>query len=207
MVAGLKQKGISDVRVLRAMGAVPRHLFVPSGFEFQAYHDKALPIGHNQTISHPFTVARMTELLQIKEGQRILEIGTGSGYQCAVLCQLGAYVFSVEIHAKLAQNAEKLLQKLGCRAAIRAGDGSIGWPEFAPYDGILVTAGAPLTPDILLEQLKPGGRLIIPVGSGSRHRLTLFRKGREGIKKEELDRVSFVPLTGKNVLNNKKKND
>ncbi len=197
MIERLIAKGISDRQVLRAMSAVPRHLFVQPGMEFQAYDEKALPIGFDQTISHPYTVALMTQTLQIDDHKRILEIGTGSGYQAAILCEMGARVFTVERIEPLARRAEAKLKYLGFRFLSRVGDGSMGWPVYAPYDGIIVTAGAPVSPASLLDQLKEGGRCVVPIGDGEGQMLTLFiREGRE-LRKFEIEPLSFVPLIGR----------
>ena len=162
LIRELKSKGIESGAVLNAIKKVPRHAFIPSAFEFQAYDDKALPIGYGQTISHPYTVAKMTELLQIKKGDKILEIGTGSGYQCAVLCELGAHVYTIEIDKQLAEMAKITLLKLNYKFASRRGDGRLGWPEYAPYNGIIVTAAGAKVPKKLFNQLDGNGKLVIP---------------------------------------------
>ncbi len=204
MISRLAEKGIEDPAVLKAMAMVPRHEFVQPGMEFQAYDEKALPIGFDQTISHPYTVALMTQTLQVTPNKRILEIGTGSGYQAAILCHMGARVFTVERISPLARRAEEKLNQLGFRFLSRIGDGSMGWPSYAPYDGIIVTAGAPVSPASLLGQLKEGGRCVIPIGSEKGQMLTLFiRKGDE-MQKIEIEHLSFVPLIGKGGWNNPK---
>jgi protein-L-isoaspartate(D-aspartate) O-methyltransferase len=193
----LEDKGIRSEDVLNAMNRIPRHQFVPVGFESQAYQDKALPIGYGQTISHPYTVAKMTEALQIKTGDKILEVGTGSGYQCAVLCELGAHVFTIEIDTKLAGKARKLLQELGYKFALRIGDGNMGWKEYAPYSGIIVTAAAADVPSSLFKQIDIGGKLLIPIGTQDQQKLTLFLKKKGGVEQIELEEFKFVPLTGR----------
>jgi protein-L-isoaspartate(D-aspartate) O-methyltransferase len=165
LVSQLEQKGIKDQTVLSAINAIPRHIFVDTALENRAYEDTALPIGQGQTISQPYTVAAQTELLDVKKGDKILEIGTGSGYQAAILCQMGAEVYSVERHEKLYLNAKHILQELGYRPHLKLGDGTLGWGAYAPYDAIVVTAGAPVVPDDLVKQLKVGGRLVVPVGN------------------------------------------
>ncbi len=198
MVARLRTMGIRNEQILNVMGNIPRHFFVSPAFVHEAYEEKALPIGYGQTISHPFTVARMTELLGIAEHDRVLEIGTGSGYQTAVLCALGANLFSVEIVQALTEKAVRLLTQLNMRFASRIGDGSKGWAGYAPYDAIIVTAGAPATPGVLLEQLDPdNGTLVIPIGENQKQKLTVYRKQKDHVEIEELDGFKFVPLTGK----------
>ena len=180
LVDELREKGIRDERVLRALEAVPRHRFIEPALRGRAYQDEALPIGLNQTISQPFTVAYQTMLLAPGRNERILEVGTGSGYQAAVLCELGARVFSIERHGALLDRTTRLLEQLGYRVVTRHGDGTLGWPSFAPYDGIIVTAGAPEVPRPLLEQLRipddqnAGGRLIIPIGDDRGQMMTRF---------------------------------
>jgi len=182
------------------MGAVPRHLFFASAFEAHAYQDKAFPIGEGQTISQPSTVAYQTELLQVQPGQRILEIGTGTGYQFAVLCQLTDQVQSIEFNAVLFERGRQRLAGLGLpTAGLHQGDGSLGLPALAPFDGILVTAGAPALPPALLRQLRIGGRLVVPVGAADRGQQQLLRITREGpetFTREAFGDCRFVPLLG-----------
>jgi protein-L-isoaspartate(D-aspartate) O-methyltransferase len=184
-------------RVLKAMTVVPRHRFVPAREETYAYDNRPLPIGHGQTISQPFIVALMTDLLEVKEGDRILEIGTGCGYQAAVLAELAREVYSIEIVEPLGKDAAARLAELGYRnVRTRIGDGYLGWPEEAPFDGIIVTAGAPSVPPTLIDQLKPGGRLVIPVGSQlTAQDLLVIEKRADGtISRRSVLPVRFVPL-------------
>lgn len=195
LVNTIKTKGIKDENVLQAIGRVPRHLFMDSGFLDHAYQDKAFPIAADQTISQPFTVAYQTELLDIKKGDKILEIGTGSGYQAAILCELGAVVYSIERQLELFKKTSKFLPSIGYVAKkLIFGDGYKGLPEEAPFDGIIVTAGAPYVPKPLLAQLKIGGRLVIPVGVDSQVMTLFVRKGEKEFEKKELDYFRFVPL-------------
>ncbi len=194
----IADRGIRDPRVLEAMLRVPRHLFVPSDLRHRAYDDSPLPIGEGQTISQPYMVAWMTELLEVGEEDRVLEIGTGSGYQAAVLCELAGEVFTIEKNAVLAREAEERLRSLGYgNVHVRVGDGTLGWPEEAPFEGIIVTAGAPSVPQPLLEQLTDGGRLVIPVGSGGMQMLTLVRRKGNSYQTSEEGSCIFVPLVGK----------
>lgn len=197
----LKARDIKDARVLDVMGAIPRHLFVEPAVRSEAYEDYPLPITDGQTISQPYIVALMTQCLELKGSEKVLEVGTGSGYQAAVLARLAARVYSIEIHPGLASKAEALLRRLGFgNVEIRAGDGYFGWPERAPFDAIVVTCAASKIPDPLFEELAEGGRLIIPVGeTGGVQTLTLLRKigGRKKI--EEITAVRFVPMTGENL--------
>ncbi|RED45946.1 protein-L-isoaspartate(D-aspartate) O-methyltransferase [Seonamhaeicola aphaedonensis] len=195
LVNVIKTKGITDESVLKAIGNIPRHLFMDSSFLDHAYQDKAFPIAADQTISQPFTVAFQTELLQVKRGDKILEIGTGSGYQCAVLCEMGAKVYSIERQQELFKKTSKFLPKLGYRAKkLIFGDGYKGLPEEAPFDGIIVTAGAPFVPKPLLGQLKEGGRLVIPVGVDVQTMTLFIRKGSKEFEKHEFGDFRFVPL-------------
>ena len=197
MIALLKERGISDDRLLRAMNAVERHLFVPEPFTNRSYEDSALPIGKGQTISQPYTVAFMTQALRVGEGEKILEVGTGSGYQAAVLAELGARVFTIERNLDLLAGARKLFDKLGYRIASKGGDGTIGWKEFAPFHGIIVTAGAPNIPGPLLSQLADGGKLVIPVGDMEIQTLIICARAGERIDRREVEGFKFVPLIGK----------
>lgn len=192
-------KGITDKNVLRAVSSVERHLFVPDIMKQHAYQDTALPIGYGQTISQPYTVAYMTQILQLTPNKKILEIGTGSGYQAAILLQMGMKVFSIERNEKLFFQTRKLFDEMRFRAALKLGDGTLGWEEFAPYDGILVTAGGPNIPINLTKQLAVGGRLVIPVGDKSRQSLMVIHKVDENtLDAEEIPNFAFVPLIGKN---------
>ena len=198
----LINRGITDEQVLRAMGSVPRHLFVDQAFWPRAYFDHPLPIGHEQTISQPYIVALMTQELEVTEGAKVLEIGTGSGYQTAVLAVLGCSVFTVERVKELTQKATNTLQRLGItNVCFRVGDGSLGWEENAPYNGIIVTAGAPVLPDNLLAQLAINGKLVIPIGSKYFQRLIKVIKGENMIEKRDICGCAFVPLVGKNAWN------
>jgi protein-L-isoaspartate(D-aspartate) O-methyltransferase len=195
LVNVLKTKGIKDVNVLKAIGKVPRHLFMDSSFLDHAYQDKAFPIAADQTISQPYTVAFQTELLEVKKEDKILEIGTGSGYQTAVLCELGAKVYSIERQLELFKKTSIFLPKLGYRAKkLIFGDGYKGLEEEAPFDSIIVTAGAPFVPKSLLNQLKIGGRLVIPVGETIQIMTLFIRKDAKEFEQHELGEFRFVPL-------------
>ena len=194
----LKEKGITDALVLAAINKIPRHLFLDSGFEAFAYQDKAFPIGANQTISQPYTVAFQTQLLEVKKDQKILEIGTGSGYQTAVLCELGAKVYSIERQVELFKKTQSLLPKLNIRPKyLSFGDGYKGLENYAPFDGIIVTAGAPIIPKPLMAQLKIGGRLVIPVGETDQIMTLLIRKNETQFEKHEFGDFKFVPMLEK----------
>jgi len=195
LVKLLKEKGITDGAVLSAINTIPRHLFIDSSFENFAYQDKAFPIDAEQTISQPYTVAFQSQLLEVKRGQKILEIGTGSGYQTAVLCLMGANVYSVERQVKLFKKTVNLLPKLGIRPKhLSFGDGYKGLPEHAPFDGIIVTAGAPIIPQALMAQLKIGGKLVIPLGEETQIMTLLIRKNETQFEKHEFGDFKFVPL-------------
>jgi protein-L-isoaspartate(D-aspartate) O-methyltransferase len=193
----LARRGIKDTRVLEAMRQVPRHLFIPEGMRSLAYCDGPLPIGHGQTISQPYIVALMTETLELAGQERVLEIGTGSGYQAAILSHLAWQVYSVERHAVLAQQAEKILAHLGYdNIVVRVSDGTLGWPEHSPYEAIIVTAAAPDVPRPLTDQLADGGRLVAPVGSQWSQVLVKVRRQGDLLIRERLTAVAFVPLVG-----------
>lgn len=194
----LLARSIHDDRVLRAMGKIPREAFVPEALRDRAYDDNPLPIGEGQTISQPYIVALMTQLLNLKGDEKILEIGTGSGYQTAILAELGQKVFSIERSSTLSASARTVLEKLGySNILLRIGDGSIGWEEFAPYDRIIVTAAAPSVPASLCKQLADNGLLVIPVGDRTQQTLTVVRNTKRGIIREEAGGVVFVLLIGK----------
>ena len=192
------RRGVADERVLAAMGTVPREAFVPAADRDRAYADRPLPIGWDQTISQPYVVAVMAEALELEPGDRVLEVGAGSGYAAAVLSRLADEVVTVERVPELAELAARRLAALGAdNVAVRVGDGTLGWPDRAPYDGIVVTAGGPEVPPALVDQLAPGGRLVIPVGPLSAQRLVRVRRGPEGgLEQEDLGGVAFVPLIG-----------
>lgn len=195
LVEILVKKGITNKKVLNAIGTIPRHLFMDSGFVDHAYIDKAFPIGAEQTISQPFTVAKQTELLNLEKGAKILEIGTGSGFQTAVLIEMGMHVFSIERQNELFKKTKLFLPKLGYRAKkLIFGDGYKGFKEEAPFDGIVVTAGAPFVPKPLMSQLKMGGRLVIPIGSENQIMTLITRISQTEFKKEEFGEFRFVPL-------------
>jgi len=195
LVTVLEQKGITDKNVLEAIKKIPRHLFLNSSFEDYAYQDKAFPIGAGQTISQPYTVAFQSQLLEIKKDDKVLEIGTGSGYQTAVLYMMGAKVYSVERQNELFKTTSLLLPKLGIRPKhLSFGDGYKGLPNYGPFDSIIVTAGAPLIPKPLMAQLKIGGRLVIPVGDQHQIMTMLIRKNETQFEKHEFGEFRFVPL-------------
>ncbi|CCG53088.1 Protein-L-isoaspartate(D-aspartate) O-methyltransferase [Flavobacterium indicum GPTSA100-9 = DSM 17447] len=195
LVKQLQDKGITDVNVLEAIRKIPRHLFLNSSFEDFAYQDKAFPIGAGQTISQPYTVAFQSQLLEVKKGDNVLEIGTGSGYQTAVLVTMGAKVYSVERQNELFKSTSLLLPKLNIRPKhLSFGDGYKGLPQFAPFDSIIVTAGAPIIPQPLMAQLKIGGRLVIPLGDKEQIMTLLIRKNETQFEKHEFGEFRFVPL-------------
>jgi len=195
LVKIVEAKGIRNEQVLAAIGKIPRHLFIDSGFEGYAYEDKPFPIGADQTISQPYTVARQTELLEVKKGDKIVEIGTGSGYQAAVLIEMGAQVYTIERQKELFKKTSLFLPKIGYRPKkMIFGDGYKGLPEYAPFDGIIVTAGAPFVPKPLMEQLKVGGKLVIPVGEKVQIMTVYTRKSEKEFEKKEYGEFRFVPM-------------
>ncbi len=195
LVSVLEQKGITDKNVLDAIKKIPRHLFMESSFEDFAYQDKAFPIGAGQTISQPYTVAFQSQLLEVKKDHKVLEIGTGSGYQTAILWAMGAKVYSVERQNELFKTTSLLLPKLGIRPKhLSFGDGYKGLPNYAPFDSIIVTAGAPVIPKPLMAQLKLGGRLVIPLGDEKQIMTMLIRKSETQFEKHEFGEFRFVPL-------------
>lgn len=197
MAQGLRARGIADARVLAAMEVVPRHLFVPEALREQAYGDFALPIGEGQTISQPLTVARMLEALSLAGKERVLEVGTGSGYQTAILSRLARRVYSVERIRDLAVRARGVLAEIGCRnVLVEVRDGTLGWKEQAPFDAIVVTAAGPEVPAALVEQIGEGGRMVLPVGDRSEQVLTLVRRVGGKLERAQVGRVRFVDLVG-----------
>jgi protein-L-isoaspartate(D-aspartate) O-methyltransferase len=197
LIEELQQKGIKDIAVLKAFDDVPRHLFVPSGVQHRAYEDAPLPIGHGQTISQPWVHARYLELLGLTGRERVLEIGTGSGFQTALLGRLASQVFAVERIPALAEEARRALAAAGTTNVVqRIGDGSMGWPEFAPYDAILVGAASPDVPRPLVEQLSIGGQLLVPIGGRDEQVLVRVRRTPEGEERMSLEAMRFVPLIG-----------
>jgi protein-L-isoaspartate(D-aspartate) O-methyltransferase len=195
LVNELRTKGIANEAVLGAILKVPRHFFIPKGMDNLAYSDQALPIGNGQTISQPYTVAFQTSLLDVKKGEKVLEIGTGSGYQAAVLCETGARVFSIERIKELYDNTRQLLHSLGYSPTLFWGDGYEGKPTYGPYDRILITAAAPEIPETLLAQLKPGGKMVIPFGAGSSQTMILVQKDAEGkVSQTSHGLFAFVPM-------------
>lgn len=201
MIALLKERGIVHEGLLRAMGKVERHLFVSEPFVNRSYDDTALPIAKQQTISQPYTVAFMTQELAPKAGTKVLEIGTGSGYQAAILAEMGCKVYTIERHVDLLLQARKIFEKCGYRIGSKAGDGTVGWSEFAPYDGIVVTAAAPDVPDPLVKQLADGGRLVIPVGDLDMQDLHVITRNGDVYEKKVVKGFKFVPLIGKKGWN------
>ncbi|NNE43081.1 MAG: protein-L-isoaspartate(D-aspartate) O-methyltransferase [Gemmatimonadetes bacterium] len=193
----LRDRGIQDERVLDAMAKVPRHRFMDVALRSRAYGDHALPIGGGQTISQPFMVAYMTQALQLQGGEKVLEIGTGSGYQAAILAEFTPRLFSIERSTELARAASATLRDLGySNVILKTGDGTLGWPEHAPFDGIVVTAGAPELPMSLLDQLADGGRMVVPVGDRDGQQLELLTKEGKRFRRQVLLECSFVPLVG-----------
>jgi protein-L-isoaspartate(D-aspartate) O-methyltransferase len=196
LVKILQKKGISDPRVLDAIAKVPRHFFFENALLEHAYQDKAFPIGEGQTISQPYTVAFQTEKLEIRTGEKILEIGTGSGYQACILMELGARVYTIEYNRKLYEHTRDFLPQMGYKPYFFFGDGSKGLPAKAPYHKIIVTAGAPVVPKALTDQLADGGILIIPVGDRESQKMIRIRKSGDKLSKEEFNDFAFVPLLG-----------
>lgn len=204
LVETIRNKGIKDENVLSAILKVPRHEFVQPVMVPHAYKDVALPIGYGQTISQPYTVAVMTEQLKVQKGSKILEIGTGSGYQAAILAELGAHVFSIERSEEIYRRVQKLFDEKSIRIHCRCSDGTIGWLEHSPYDGIIVTAGSPVVPENLKKQLAIGGRLVIPVGDKINQVLKiLYKIDNENFEVNEIANFAFVPLIGREGWNQK----
>ncbi len=204
LVDKLSEKGIHDIYVLKAMGEVERDKFIPIAMKHHAYKDVALPIGYGQTISQPYTVAYMTQSLKLKPGSKVLEIGTGSGYQAALLVKMGMDVYSIERQFDIYSQTQKLFDLLGIRVHTKCGDGTIGWEEFSPYDGIIVTAGSPSIPVSLKKQLTNGGRLVIPVGNKNSQMLKIITKlDQNDFETVDVPQFSFVPLIGRDGWNQK----
>ncbi len=193
----IARKGIKDTRVIEAIGKVPRHFFLDTAFAEHAYENKAFPIGSGQTISHPYTVAFQSELLEIEKGHKVLEIGTGSGYQTTILCELGAKVFSIERQKELFDRTKLILKKMNYTAKLYYGDGYKGIPTWAPYDSIIVTCGAPFIPEDLLEQLKVGGKLVIPIGDGKQIMTLITKESKIEFTKKTFGDFMFVPMLEK----------
>ncbi len=198
VAAQVESRGLRDPHVLAALRAVPRHEFVPEHLQGQAYDDGPLPIGAGQTISQPYIVALMTEAVGLQPGERVLDVGTGSGYQAAVLAHITPHVFSIEIVAELAQSARERLARLGCGVQVRTGDGWAGWPEHAPFDAIILAAAPERVPPALLQQLAPGGRLCLPIGGvNEAQELLVYTREPDGsFSERRLGAVRFVPMTG-----------
>ena len=195
LVVLLKEKGITDQSVLDAIHKVPRHYFMDSQFDHFAYKDMAFKIGAGQTISQPYTVAIQSSLLQVKKGMKVLEIGTGSGYQASILLEMGAKLYSIERQRSLFESSKKILGEMGYKPKLFFGDGFVGLPSFAPFDRIIVTCGAPGVPEKLVEQLKPGGKMVIPVGEGDTQIMKLIQKNEDGTyTEEEHGFFKFVPM-------------
>ena len=198
LVKKISLKGITDKNVLKAIEEVERHKFVPEAMKHHAYNDVALPIGHGQTISQPYTVAFMTQVLKASPGDKVLEIGTGSGYQAAILNRMGMEVYSIERNVDIFYRTRKLFDELGLRINTKCGDGTLGWEEYSPFDGIIVTAGSPTIPSSLKKQLAPGGRIVIPVGDKTSQRLKILIKLEEdNFDIEDIPEFAFVPLIGR----------
>ncbi|MBN2046139.1 MAG: protein-L-isoaspartate(D-aspartate) O-methyltransferase [Anaerolineales bacterium] len=193
----IESRQLRNPRLLAAMRKIPRHKFIPTERWHVAYDDRPVMIGEMQTISQPYIVALMTNLLKLKGNERVLEIGTGSGYQAAILAEMCAHVYTVERHTALSEQAARTLKELGItNVTVRQADGSLGWPEQAPFDAIMVTAAAPAVPEPLLNQLEVGGRLVVPVGQPGMQTLQLWQRGESGFEQEMIVPVSFVPLRG-----------
>lgn len=202
LVDKLRNRGITDEMVLKAISEVERDKFVPDALKIHAYKDIALPIGYGQTISQPYTVAYMTQALKLNTGDKVLEIGTGSGYQAALLENMGMKVYSIERQFDIYIKTQKLFDKLGIRVHTKYGDGTIGWEEYAPFNGIIVTAGSPSVPESLKKQLTIGGRLVIPVGSKQTQILKIVRKtGEDDFDVQDIPEFAFVPLIGREGWN------
>jgi len=198
LVEALQERGVRDLAVLHAFDQTPRHLFVPTAMRHRAYEDSALPIGNGQTISQPSTHARYLELLALTGKERVLEIGTGSGYQTVLLSHLASQVFSIERVGTLVTKARDAIRAAGAsNVSLLAGDGTLGWRDYSPYDAILVTAGSPTVPTPLAEQLADGGRLLIPIGDREEQILTLFTRRGEALERRDIGAARFVPLIGK----------
>lgn len=198
LIGTIREKGIDDLEVLRAFDQVPRHLFLPEAVHHRAYEDAPLPIGYGQTASQPSLQALYLQTLRLTPRDRVLEIGTGSGFQTALLAQLAGHVYSVERIRELSMRAREVLDRLRVRnVALLVGDGTIGWSRYAPYNAILVAAGAPAVPSALIEQLAPGGRMLIPIGDRKEQKLLLYRRTENGVETEEITRCTFVPLIGR----------
>ena len=197
LIEALRAGGITDLAILQAFDAVPRHIFVPEAVRHRAYEDVALPLGHGQTISRPGVHALHLQLADLRGGERVLEIGTGSGFQTALLSHLASEVYSIEVVPEIAREAARTLRTLDLpNITLATGDGSVGWPEHAPFDRILVGAAAPQVPAALLEQLSPGGRMLIPIGTADAQQLSLVTAGADGLEIVQVDDSRFVPLVG-----------